>query len=264
MDGQANFACQRVAHRGGSALAPENTMAAFRQAATLPVDAIELDVQMSRDGQAIVFHDETLERLTNGQGNILDCDLTYLRTLSASTHFVGGEFEPQRIPLLSEVLDFARQTELQVYIEIKSSQRGNVYGRYPGIEEAVVTAVQRAGLLERVLIMAFDWEILSLVKALVPEVPTAALVADDVWNPHTGSTLTELVAPVRARGCECINMDYKLFTPAMPDFLHRQGLRLGMWTVNTEADLHRLQAAGVDSLTTDRPDLFNARAFLDG
>src|SRR5437764_1237987 len=77
---------QRVAHRGGARLAPENTLAAFRNALTLPVDAVELDVQMSRDGQALVFHDATMERLTNGQGNILDLDAAYLRSLNAAAH----------------------------------------------------------------------------------------------------------------------------------------------------------------------------------
>src|SRR2546421_12802712 len=81
---------QRIAHRGGSRLAPENTLAAFRNALTLPVETIELDVQMSRDGYPIVFHDNTLERLTDGKGNILDLDFAYLRSLNAAAHFPGN------------------------------------------------------------------------------------------------------------------------------------------------------------------------------
>src|SRR5947209_1289647 len=109
----------RVAHRGGSALAPENTLAAFRNALNLHVDAFELDVQMSCDGHALVFHDETVERLTNGQGNLLDLDLAYLRTLNVAAHFVGGWPEPQQMPTLREVLTLAREAEIQVFIEIK-------------------------------------------------------------------------------------------------------------------------------------------------
>src|SRR2546429_5493756 len=75
---------QRIAHRGGAHLAPENTLAAFRNALTLPVDTIEMDVQMSRDGYPIVFHDNTIERLTDGEGNILDLDFATLRSLNAS------------------------------------------------------------------------------------------------------------------------------------------------------------------------------------
>src|SRR6202035_254359 len=128
---------QLVAHRGGSHLAPQNTLAAFRNALNFPVDAIELDVHMSRDGHAIVFHDNTVERLTNGRGNILDLDFDYLRTLNAAAHFPGGWPEPQQIPTLREVLEIA-QGRVQVYIEIKFSKRAGINGRYPNIVETVV------------------------------------------------------------------------------------------------------------------------------
>ena len=87
---------QRVAHRGGAALAPENTLAAFRNAFNFPIDAIELDVHMSRDGHAIVFHDNTVDKLTNGTGNILELDFAYLRSLNAAAHFPGGWPQPQQ------------------------------------------------------------------------------------------------------------------------------------------------------------------------
>src|SRR5437588_5998358 len=136
-------AIQRVAHRGGSSLAPENTLVAFRNALNLPIDAIELDVQMSRDGHAIVFHDNTVERLTNGEGNILDLDFAYLRSLNAAAHFPGGWPEPQQIPTLREVLELAKG-RVRVYIEIKLSSRDGVPGRYPKIAETVIEQVLAA------------------------------------------------------------------------------------------------------------------------
>jgi len=247
--------CEGVAHRGGSVLAPENTLAAFRHALSLSVDAIELDVQMSHDGHPIVFHDETVEKLTNGQGNVLDLDLTYLRTLNAAAHFPGGWSQAEQIPTLSEVLDLAHADNRRVYIEIKPSKRGDVYGRYPGIAEAVTHEVLAADMLEHVLIMSFDWEILPQVKMLAPGVQTGALVSDDAWNPRADNALSTLVTQVRQLQCEWINLDFKLFTPEMPAFFHANGYKLGIWTVNGEADLQRLASAGVDSLTTDRPDL---------
>src|SRR5215469_11494805 len=90
----------RVAHRGGSLLAPENTLAAFRQALTLPVDAVELDVQMTCDGHAVVFHDNTVDRLTEGTGNLLDLTLSDLRSLNATAHFSGGWPQREIIPTL--------------------------------------------------------------------------------------------------------------------------------------------------------------------
>jgi glycerophosphoryl diester phosphodiesterase len=124
---------QCVAHRGGAALAPQNTLAAFRNALILPaVDAVELDVHMSRDGHVIVFHDNMVDALTDGQGNILDLDFAYLRSLNAAAHFPGGWSAPQQIPTLREALELAKG-RANVYIEIKQSKRDGVYGRYPGI-----------------------------------------------------------------------------------------------------------------------------------
>src|SRR5581483_4903888 len=142
---------QLVAHRGGSRLAPQNTLAAFRNALNFPIDAIELDVHMSRDGHAIVFHDYTVEKLTNGTGNILDLDFDYLRGLNAAAHFPGGWSEPQQIPTLGEVLKLAKG-RVQVYIEIKPGERDGFFERYPHIAETVVDELRAADMLADVLI----------------------------------------------------------------------------------------------------------------
>lgn len=246
---------QRVAHRGGSALAPENTLAAFRNALMLPVDAIELDVQMSRDGHAIVFHDYTVERLTDGNGNILDLDFAYLRSLNAAAHFPGGWPEPQQIPTLREVLTLAKG-HAQVYIEIKPSKRGDEYGRYPDMAETVVSEIRETGMIEQVLIMSFDWDILPPVKSLEPLVATGALVSTDVWEPRAEHALDTLVEQVVALGCQWINMDSDLFADTMVPAAHNHGFKLGLWTVNNVRAMRRYAAAGVDSLTSDRPDMF--------
>jgi glycerophosphoryl diester phosphodiesterase len=245
---------ERVAHRGGSALAPENTLAAFHNAMTLPVDAIELDVHMSRDGHMIVFHDNTVERRTNGRGNILDLDFDYLRSLNAAAHFPGGWSE-QQIPTLREVLDSAKG-HVQVYIEIKTSKRNGVHGRYPNIVETVVNEVRATGMIDQVLVMSFDWSLLPHVTSLEPALPTGALVSDDTWNVHADEALTTLIAQVQSLGCSWLNMDWKLCTEDMPTMIHEHGLHIGLWTVNNQHDMRRFARAGVDSITSDRPDLF--------
>ena len=247
---------QRVAHRGGSQLAPENTLAAFRNALSFPIDAIELDVQMSRDGHLVVFHDYTVEKRTNGTGNLLDLDFAYLRSLNAAAHFPGGWPTSQQIPTLREVLDLAKG-HVQVYIEIKQSKRDGVYGRYPNIIEAVVDAVRTANMLDQVLIMSFDWLVLPQVKSLAPGIQTSALVSDDVWDAQAEHALEVLTEQIAALECNWIGMDRDLFTNDMPAILHQQGYKLGLWTVNSAAELQRFATAGVDSLTSDRPDLFS-------
>ena len=246
---------QRVAHRGGSALAPENTLAAFRNALTLPIDAIELDVHMSRDGHAIVFHDNTVERRTNGQGNILDLDFDYLRTLNAAAHFPGGWPEPQWIPTLREVLDIAKEC-VQVYIEIKTSKRNGVHGRYPNIAETAVNELRAKNMIDQVLVMSFDWGILPHVKSLEPALQTGALISNDTWDARTEGALAALIEQAQSLGCNWLNMDWKLCTETMPAAIHEHGLQIGLWTVNDQHEMRRFVRAGVDSITTDRPDLF--------
>jgi glycerophosphoryl diester phosphodiesterase len=246
---------QRVAHRGGSHLAPENTLAAFRKALTLPIDAIELDVHMSRDGYAIVFHDNTVEKLTNGEGNILNLDFSYLRSLNAAAHFPGGWPQPEQIPTLREVLDLAK-SRVQVCIEIKQSKREDVYGQYPRIAETVISEVQAAGMLKQVLIISFDWSILPLVKSLEPKLQTGMLVSSDTWLPKGEHALDVLMTQARTLDVDSINMDQKLFSDEILRTVHTHGFKLGLWTVNTLEGLRHFAAAGVDSLTTDRPDFF--------
>jgi glycerophosphoryl diester phosphodiesterase len=251
-----NHHIQRVAHRGGSHLAPENTLAAFRNALTFPIDAIELDVQMSRDGHVVVFHDYTVEKLTNGAGNLLDLDFAYLRSLNAAAHFPGGWPEPQQIPTLSEVLNLAKG-RVQVYIEIKPSKRDSTFGRYPNLAEKVVEEVRSAGMLDQALVISFDWMILPLIKSLEPDLQTGVLISSDQWDPRAERALQTLIEQVKMLGCSWISMDYHLFTDDMPEAAHDGGFKLGLWTLNTEEGLRRFAAAGVDSLTSDRPDLFS-------
>lgn len=245
---------QLVAHRGGSALAPENTLAAFRNALHYPIDAVELDVQMSRDGHVIVFHDNTIERLTNGSGNILDLDFAYLRSLDAAAHFSGGWPEQQQIPTLREVLALVKG-QAQVYIEIKTSKRDGVTGRYPYIVQSVIEDVRAAGMLDQVYIISFDWTVLPELKALEPGVPVGALVSKDVWTPQMGP-FAQLAGLAKSLGFDWINMDCRLFAPDMPAIVHASALKIGLWTANTLDDLRRFASDGADSLTSDHPDLF--------
>jgi glycerophosphoryl diester phosphodiesterase len=112
-------------------------------------------------------------------------------------------------------------------------------------------------MLGQVLVISFDWMILPIIKSLEPTIQTGVIVSDDVWNPRARDALQHLIEKAVEYGCKWINMDCKLFTIEMPQAAHEHGLKLGLWTVNTEAALLRFAAAGVDSLTSDRPDLFS-------
>jgi Glycerophosphoryl diester phosphodiesterase len=246
---------QLVAHRGGAQLAPENTLAAFRNALTMAADTIELDVQMSHDGQMIVFHDETVDRVTDGTGNILDLDFAELRSLNAAARFPGGWPLPEQIPTLPEVLHLAKN-RVKVYIEIKLSERNGKLGRYPMIAETVLKELRAARMVRDVTIISFDWVTLARMRHLEPDLVTGALVASELWNPEDDPQLTKLCQQVTAAGCNWINMDYQLCTPEIVEIVHQNGFKLGLWTVDDLNALRFWSSAKVDSLTSDRPDLF--------
>ena len=202
-----------------------------------------------------MFHDNTVEILTDGEGNILDLDFAYLRSLNAAAHFSGGWPEPQRISTLSEVLNLAR-ARTQVYVEIKTSKRDGIYGRYPNIAETVVKEIRAANMLNSVLIISFDHLILPHVKSLEPSLQTAAIISEDIWNPKGENAFETLLQQAQSLGVDWLNMDSDLFTPDMPERAHASGFKLGCWTINTLEEMRLLAATGIDSITSDRPDLF--------
>ena len=131
------------AHRGYSGKYPENTMLAFREAEKVGADGIELDVQLTKDGQIVIIHDETLNRTTNGKGYVKDYTLAELKALDASV-IKGTEFSPQRIPTLEEYCDWVKGTGLVTNVELKSSI---VY--YPELEEKTAEMIKAFGLEDR-------------------------------------------------------------------------------------------------------------------
>src|SRR5438067_2355598 len=123
-----------IAHRGGSLEAPENTLAAFRHAIELGMRYVELDVQMSRDGELVVIHDETVDRTTGGHGPVARLTFEELHRLDAGSHF-GPEYAGERIPILREVLELCADAGVGVVVEIKSPSL------YPGMVEKVVALI---------------------------------------------------------------------------------------------------------------------------
>jgi glycerophosphoryl diester phosphodiesterase len=99
--------------------------------------------------------------------------------------------------------------------------------------------------------------ILPVIKSLEPTIETGMIVSNKEWNPRSRGGIQDLIDKAGENGCQWINMDYQLFTTELLQALHNSALKLGLWTVNTEADILHFAAAGVDSLTSDRPDLFS-------
>ena len=228
-----------IAHRGASALAPENTMAAFEKAVELGADAIELDLHISRDGELVVIHDDTLDRTTDGQGPVHARSLQELKQLEAGRWF-GERFADQRLPTLAEVLDrFAGKVLLA--LEVKG---GSAF--FCGIEERVVSVLHEHQVIERVAVASFDHHALLRLKALEPSLRTAALL---VGRPVS--------IPVIAAACkaDAMAMEFCLITKTEVDACRAAGLQCVVWVVNEPARMRSFIDLGVDGIITDRPDL---------
>lgn len=234
-----------VAHRGGSALAPENTLGAFRNAITLGVDMVECDVHLSNDGQVVVMHDADVSRTTDGTGVISDKTLVELKTLNAAAKFGDGK-RVERIPTLEEVLD-AVKGKARVQIEIKSGP----HGRYVGLEQKVVDLLKAKHMTADVIIISFDMAAIKEIKHLDSTIQTGALFGGGWEKKDQGQFFDDLVNNVHA--------DYFLpyfapVTDATVEAVHAHGMKIGVWTVNSTADMRRLATIGLDAMTTDKPD----------
>jgi glycerophosphoryl diester phosphodiesterase len=240
-----------VAHRGGAALAPENTLAAFENALKIGVDMVETDVHLSKDGELVIMHDFTVSRTTDGTGEIRDLTLAEIKKLNAAAKFTGGTFPAQPVPTLGELLDLVKG-KAGIQIEIKVGA-GNA--RYPGIENKVVEAINARGMTDDVIIISFDFPTLKEIKTIDPRLKTGALV-------NAGWMSSRLLASperILADAMDPTGADY-FMPPASTVFdelvkaVHARGLKIGTWTVNVPQDMKRLAGWGVDAITSDKPD----------
>jgi glycerophosphoryl diester phosphodiesterase len=220
------------AHRGASARAPENTMAAFRAAEEDGAHGIELDLHLSRDGVPVVIHDEEVQRTTDGHGPVARLTLSQLRRLDAGRWFAPA-FAGERIPTLREVLDWAG-ARLRLNLEIKSAEAA----------QAVQLALADNPHC-RVLISSFHHEVLEALHASSPDLPLAFLLESRFWRR----------AVVRAAACQAASFHprHDLFSYALVKHCHDKGLEVVPWTVDRLGDLWKVRRFGVDGVFSNQP-----------
>jgi len=231
-----------IAHRGASAVSPQNTLAAFEKAVELGADAIELDVHLSADGVPVVIHDSNVDATTDGSGRVAELHLVQLKQLDAGSTF-GPSFSGERIPTLEEVLQaFGRRALLN--IELKSfSLRGN------RLEQAVIGLIERYGLEDRVLLSSFNPFSLRRAKKLAPHISAGLLYAPDLPIPLSRAWLAPL-CPHEARHPKHTMVDADYMAQ-----VRKHGYRVNVWTVDDPDEMHRLIELGVDGIITNVPDV---------
>lgn len=233
-----------IAHRGASAVAPPNTLAAFRRAAELGADGVELDVHLSADGIPVVIHDFTVDATTDGTGRVQDLPLAALKELDAGSRF-DPAFVGERIPTLEEV--FAEVGgRLLINVELKSMPGND----YPGLEETVAALIRRHGLAERVLVSSFHPLALRRFRRAMPEVPVGFLYETAPLS-RLARFLAALLPGLRP---EAVHPWWGMITPAVVRQAHARRRRVVAWTVDDPEAMARLVEWGVDAVITNYPD----------
>lgn len=228
---------QVIGHRGAAGYAPENTMASFERGLAMGVDAIELDVHPTRDGELVVIHDPTLDRTTNGHGLVSAHTLEQIQALDAGSWF-DPAFVGQRVPIFRDVMHWAKG-RTRVIIEIK---QGPIF--YPNVEELLIAALDETGMRDQVLVISFDHVSVHKLKQLAPDIPTGVLYAGRVVDP---------VSLARAAQADALMPYWPLLTKAEVATAHEAGLFIGPWG-GAEQNYEFILATGVDAVIADFPD----------
>jgi glycerophosphoryl diester phosphodiesterase len=231
-----------VAHRGASGTAPENTLTAFQQALDLGVGALEMDVHLSKDGGVVVIHDDTVERTTNGTGNVRDLTLSQLKELDAGSWFAPA-FTGERIPTLQEALDLA-QGNVIIEIELKTTTP------WPTpLERKVAELVAQNGLEEKVIIQSFNPLALFYFRLINSNIATALLYHEGLPLPLRQRWLAPLARP------QIMHPSASMATEEHVRKLQRRGHPVVVWTVDDPAEMKTMIEREVDGIMTNRPDV---------
>jgi glycerophosphoryl diester phosphodiesterase len=233
-----------VAHRGSSATAPENTLAAFRQAIEDGADAVELDLHLTKDGHLVVIHDTAVQRTTNGRGKVSEKTLRELKQLDCGSWF-HRKFTGERIPTLQEVFELLRG-ELGINIEIKPSYRSSL--RIDIVEECL-KVIEEFKAWKTTMISSFQHSYVRRAKLL-----DSRVIGGVLYHPvkHYKRTPLQLTLQTHAEYFIC---GKRLLRRRILRDVQEHGITLGVYTVNTEKSFLAVQRLGIDCIFSDRPSL---------
>jgi glycerophosphoryl diester phosphodiesterase len=242
-----------IAHRGASALAPENTLAAFRKAIEDGADGIEFDVRIAKDGVPVVFHDSTLRRMVKKEGRTSHFTSAELQTLDVGAWFNGrnparaeGKFSGETVPTLTGLFSFLKGYRGRLYLEMKGSP-----AEIPALAEAVAKTIRQTDFLPQTVFKSFKLEAVEEIKRLLPESTTAALFAPKILTLlRRQSRLIECARECRA---DELSLHYSLATEKLVRRAGSEGMRTTIWTADNPMWVRRAAEIGIHAIITNNP-----------
>lgn len=243
MKNQSNAVPFAIGHRGAAGLAPENTIASLRRAKIEGASWVEFDVMLSADGTSIVFHDDTVDRTTNGRGVLAKLSLKEIQLLDAGRWF-SNEFQGERVPTFRDAISEINALGLGANVEIKPTPG-------LGVETAKVTCALISSdwpdSLPPPIISSFDMSAMAVAKDMLPDIERAMLF---------GKLPKNWVTIVEKLDCKAVHISTRYVTQAHVDAINQRGFPVRVYTVNDAARGQELKEMGVSSIFTDRPDFF--------
>ena len=233
-----------IGHRGASHTAPENTLASVKRAWQLGADAVEVDVHLTADQRVVVIHDSNTKRTTGVDLAVRETASDKLRELDAGSH-KGSEFAGEKIPFLEEVIETVPPAR-RLFVEVKCSD---------DILPILNDIIAGSGKRTQIVIISFSLDTVSRAKTLMPDIEVCWLKGGK-QDADTGQWLpygTDIIETAREHGLDGLDLHSGGITRSLAHAVKEAGLKLYAWTVNDPAEAARLDALGVDGLTTDRP-----------
>lgn len=233
-----------LGHRGAAGSHPENTLISFAKGLELGVDGFEFDVQLSRDGEVVICHDERVDRTSNSTGWIKDFTLRELKMLDFGSWFAKYPSR-QTIPTLQELLEMLKNYDIELNVEVKS---GLI--QYPGIGKKVVNLLAEYGRLGNSIISSFDHQFLLDLKRDYPEVSTGILYDSAPVKPWVYA---------ESLSAQYLHPAWYFVTPELVVSSAEHGIGINSWTVNDDFAAKKVITAGVARIITDYPQHFGKR-----
>ncbi|MBI6875756.1 glycerophosphodiester phosphodiesterase [Clostridium aciditolerans] len=229
-----------IAHRGFSGIYPENTMLAFEKAVEVQCDGIETDVQLTKDGVAVICHDETLERSTDGSGFIKNYTYLELSKLDAGIK-KDHKFSGCRIPTLDEFLDYIKDKNMLINLELKNS-----IIQYENIEEVVIDKVYKYGIQANCIISSFNHYSMVKCKELDNSIKTGLLYDEILYHPEKY---------IKYVGADALHPNFQaVYSKEIVENIKSKNIDINVYTVNEEEDMINMISLGVDGIITNYPD----------
>lgn len=243
--------CKVISHRGANKVAPQNTIPAFEKSLEIGCDGFETDIHLTADGYPVICHNYTIDETSDGKGEVRTMTLEELRTYDFGSYF-SEEFKGTKLPTLEEFLDVSSKGDIEIMnIEIKPPLDGNLE-----IVAKTIDAVKEKGLFDKLLISSFSSEVLVECKRIDPNCKTGFLYAPN--KPHFYKTmLFGYVNFAKKIKADYLHPHFAAVTRSYVKKLHKNGIKVNVWTVDNPKIAVKLLKYGVDGLITDLPAMAN-------